>query len=1183
MDQAKFLIWNVRGLNDRARRDNVRKVVDCVKPAVVCLQETKLSYISDWEVRSFLGRVFSKFVYLPAQATRGGILVAWREDFTGIQWRVHRHSVSVKFSEGTDQERAWWFTGVYGPHLDSEKAAFLEELREVRSLCAGPWMLAGDFNMIYAAEDKNNENLNRAMMGRFRRFVNDMDVKEVPLLGRRYTWSNERHSPTLVKLDRVLCTADWEAFYPDCILQSQATELSDHCPLVLGLREGVHGKRRFHFESYWPKLDGFHGVVQQSWAQPVTATCPVERISLKLKRLARALQSWSEKEIGHVKIQHSIAREILHRLEIAQDSRPLNVYEDWLRGTAKRHCLVMASLDRTIARLRSRVRFLKDGDANTALFHSQAGFRKKKNFIPKLMTEDQVVTSQAEKEEVMFNYFNEVLGTASPRESTLDLSFFHREGLDLSALEAPITEDEVWATIKAMPSDRAPGPDGYTGRFYKSCWQIIKWDFMAAIITLQQGDARKLWLLNSAYLTLIPKKIDALLAKDFRPISLIHSFAKLIAKILANRLAPYLNTMVSTNQSAFIRGRCIHDNYMLVQQTIRLLYRRRVPSIFLKLDISKAFDSVSWGFLLEILTHLGFGPSWCNLISNLLRTASTRVLVNGQPGDEIRHQRGLRQGDPLSPMLFILVMDVLNSMFTKASNLGLLQPIEGRNPDQRISLYADDVALFIRPVEDDMNLTLAVLEKFGTASGLLTNLQKSCVIPIRCDQQELESIDNTLPCTRAAFPTTYLGLPISDRKLRKSDLLPWVEKIGDKLPGWQASLMNMAGRTTWVRFVLSAIPIHALIAINVPKWFIKAVDKLRRAFIWKGRDQVNGGSCLVAWDKVQRPLELGGLGVLNLELMSWSLQIRWLWLKKTDPNRPWQGLQINVHPNAVALFDIALSSQVGNGANTLFWSDRWLMGNCIADLAPEVVAAVPQRIRSTRTVAEALMNNSWPTDIQGGLSMVGQYDYFILSDVIQDIALSLDEDQHTWKFEAAGTFTSRSAYRAFFNGSTTFEPWRLIWKTWAPGKCKIFLWLAIRNRCWTADRLQKRGLEHPDKCVLCDQEEETAQHILTSCVFARQFWHEILAPLGLADRAPRLDDCTFAKWWRKASKRTPKDKRKGFNSVVVLGAWMLWKHRNAGVFEHSNPNIHSLVHMFKEEAHLWSLAGARGLRALGTW
>lgn len=96
----------------------------------------------------------------------------------------------------------------------------------------------------------------------------------------------------------------------------------------------------------------------------------------------------------------------------------------------------------------------------------------------------------------------------------------------------------------------------------------------------------------------------------------------------------------------------------------------------------------------------------------------------------------------------------------------------------------------------------------------------------------------------------------------------WVDKIGNKLPGWQASLMNMAGRTAWVRFVLSAIPIYVLVTINVPKWFIKATNKLRRGFIWKGCDKVNGGSCLVAWEKVQLPLDLDGLGILNLDLTS---------------------------------------------------------------------------------------------------------------------------------------------------------------------------------------------------------------------------------------------------------------------------------------------------------------------------
>ena len=286
-----------------------------------------------------------------------------------------------------------------------------------------------------------------------------------------------------------------------------------------------------------------------------------------------------------------------------------------------------------------------------------------------------MVTSQQDKHQILFDDFDSVLGTAAQRTTTLELSAFHRAGIDLSALDAPFTEDEVWTTIRSLPADRAPGPDGYPGKFYKACWPIIKTDFLAALITLQQGDARKLELLNSAYLTLIPKKSEAWEAKDYRPISLVHSFAKLVTKLLANRLAPLLDSMVATNQSAFIRGRCIHDNFMLVQQTIKVLHRRKISSLFLKLDISKAFDSVAWTFLLEILSHLGFGASWCTLIANLLNSATTQVLLNGEPGNSISHQRGFRQGDPLSPMLFILVMDVLNSMFCRAELEGLLQPL----------------------------------------------------------------------------------------------------------------------------------------------------------------------------------------------------------------------------------------------------------------------------------------------------------------------------------------------------------------------------------------------------------------------------------------------------------------------------------------------------------------------------
>ena len=153
-------------------------------------------------------------------------------------------------------------------------------------------------------------------------------------------------------------------------------------------------------------------------------------------------------------------------------------------------------------------------------------------------------------------------------------------------------------------------------------------------------------------------------------------------------------------------------------------------------------------------------------------------------------------------------------------------------------------------------------------------------------------------------------------------------------------------------------------------------------------------------------------------------------------------------------------------------------------------------------------------DIKGALGWLGLVEYLELWDMLAGVNLNNTDDIHRWKPEASGEFSTRSAYKNFFVGAITFEPWKKVWKSWAPGKCKTFVWLAIRNRCWTADRLQKRGLPHPERCPLCDQEEENIQHILTSCVFARQFWFAILQPLNLARLTPTRT-VSFADWWKK--------------------------------------------------------------------
>jgi len=162
--------------------------------------------------------------------------------------------------------------------------------------------------------------------------------------------------------------------------------------------------------------------------------------------------------------------------------------------------------------------------------------------------------------------------------------------------------------------------------------------------------------------------------------------------------------------------------------------------------------------------------------------------------------------------------------------------------------------------------------------------------------------------------------------------------------------MNRASRATYVQSVLTSVLIYFATALELPPWCLKAVDKIRRNFLWRGRKEAKGGHCLLAWPKVSRPKELGGLGILDLQRFGWALRVRWFWLSKTEPDKPWAAFPVIVHGNAQALFDAAVTTEVGNGANTKFWTDRWLQGSSIKLLAPNLFATVPKRRVKKRTV-----------------------------------------------------------------------------------------------------------------------------------------------------------------------------------------------------------------------------------------
>jgi hypothetical protein len=184
--------------------------------------------------------------------------------------------------------------------------------------------------------------------------------------------------------------------------------------------------------------------------------------------------------------------------------------------------------------------------------------------------------------------------------------------------------------FRTFPRDKASGPDGFTGRFYRSSWLVIKADVVKAFQAISVMDCRSFHHLNEALITLLPKVDNPEGLGDYRPISLIHSFGKIFAKVLANRFAPTLPHLISPNQSAFIKGRQIQDNFRYVMGTARTLSIRKSPSVLFKIDLGKAFDSVNWVFLLELLSAVGCPLRWNNWIS-VLSTASTKVLLNGVP------------------------------------------------------------------------------------------------------------------------------------------------------------------------------------------------------------------------------------------------------------------------------------------------------------------------------------------------------------------------------------------------------------------------------------------------------------------------------------------------------------------------------------------------------------------------
>ena len=423
-----------------------------------------------------------------------------------------------------------------------------------------------------------------------------------------------------------------------------------------------------------------------------------------------------------------------------------------------------------------------------------------------------------------------------------------------------------------MSGGSAPGPDDFGPSFYRAAWNTVKPQVMQFLSAFHRGTAQ-LERINRSYMVLLPKKPGTAIVDAFRPICLQNCSIKIAAKSLTTKLQAEISSMIDLDQTGFLKGRSISENFVYAMELVQVCHKRKVPTIVLKLDFAKAFDTVNWEVLMTILSARGFSPLWCRWVLDLLASSKSAVLVNGCPGPWIECRRGLRQGDPMSPYLFLLVADVLQTLIK--TDGGVRHPIL-EDGNCAVLQYADDTLIVCRGEVADVVRLKLLLDQFAAAIGLKINYSKSTAVPMHVPATILPQCIDTLGCREEGFAQTYLGLPLPNTKLKLSAFTPFIAKADQYLAGWQASLLNPMGRTVLINSVLDSQLVYLMCALPIPPRTLAQVDQRRRAFLWTGEDTVSGASCLVAWEHVCADKEHGGLGIRDLSLQNTCLLLKLL-------------------------------------------------------------------------------------------------------------------------------------------------------------------------------------------------------------------------------------------------------------------------------------------------------------------
>ncbi|KAK5837395.1 hypothetical protein PVK06_013205 [Gossypium arboreum] len=399
------------------------------------------------------------------------------------------------------------------------------------------------------------------------------------------------------------------------------------------------------------------------------------KTAIKLRKLKGAIKKWKMED--GIFLERSIV-ECENRIKAIDDiSENRKLTELEIEELKQLNIEVSESikLKESIWRQNSRMTWLKEWDVNNAFFHRAVKIKAKRKMVLSLKIGNRNIKDPKEMKEGLVNYFKNYFGCSVRRwKMGVDLKFKLISEESARKLEAPFLMEEINEAVWSCDESKAPGLDGFNLCFYRKCLEIVKHDLLGLMPDFFTfGKLEK--SINSSFITLIPKVENLTGISEFRPICLVSSLYKIVSKVLSRRLREVVGEVVSETQCAFIKGRQIFGGILIANELIHSVMKRNScgGKLVFKLDFSKAYDCVRWDFLELVLSKMGFGEKWRSWMLECLSTARGAVIINGSSSNEFRFCRGLKQRDPLSPFLFILVTEVLHLALDKASEEGLIK------------------------------------------------------------------------------------------------------------------------------------------------------------------------------------------------------------------------------------------------------------------------------------------------------------------------------------------------------------------------------------------------------------------------------------------------------------------------------------------------------------------------------